>query len=160
MKLEQFLELFNPRPGNHFIQVTTKLDETTEALSQLMQECDGEMRIAYYGDEKADDKIEAIVQNIENFKIPFRALPRDNDCVILKDIFTVHQRPHLLLKVAYSTLANNANIILMEKKGILNIEHTLELLEQYEFRSGNFIDILEEYDLIIAKKLHMWGNGL
>ena len=160
MDLEQFLELFEPRPGNHYLQVTTKVDETTLALEQLMKEVDGEMRVAYYSSSPITEKLTATVQEIQNFKIPFRALPRDNDLVVLKDILFLHQDPKLLLKISYSTLANNANIILMEKKGTMDIEKILELLEEFEFRSGNYIDILPEYDLIIAKKLHMWGNGL
>ncbi|MDQ1245442.1 MAG: hypothetical protein QG565_1783, partial [Campylobacterota bacterium] len=36
----------------------------------------------------------------------------------------------------------------------------LKLLEEFEFRAPNEIDIVEGYDLIIAKKMHMWGNGL
>ena len=34
------------------------------------------------------------------------------------------------------------------------------MLEEFEFRSSNEIDVLPEYDLVMAKKLHMWGNGL
>ena len=37
---------------------------------------------------------------------------------------------------------------------------TKEMLEEFEFRSPNEIDVLPEYDLVMAKKLHMWGNGL
>ena len=35
-----------------------------------------------------------------------------------------------------------------------------ELLENNEFRAANFIDIFPNYDLVMAKKMHMWGNGL
>jgi hypothetical protein len=48
----------------------------------------------------------------------------------------------------------------MQKKGTMNIEETLNILEEFEFRSQNYIDVLPEYDLVMAKKLHMWGNGL
>ena len=41
----------------------------------------------------------------------------------------------------------------------LNIE-TKEILEDFEFRVANYIDLVEGYDLIMAKKMHMWGNGL
>ena len=37
----------------------------------------------------------------------------------------------------------------------------LEEMDKYErIKSSNDIDIVDGYDLIIAKKMHMWGNGL
>ncbi len=163
MDLKQFLELFNPLPGNHYIQVTTSPDETTSALDELMKDVEGEFRIAHYIENESDTASlypEAKVQYIKNLSHPFRALPRDNDIVIFKDIFHLHKNKKLLLKTAYTTLANSANIIIMDKKGSFDVEELKELLEEYEFRSANLIDVLPEYDLVMAKKMHMWGNGL
>ena len=163
MELKQFLQLFNPSPGNHYIQVTTSIDDTTSALYELMKNVDGELRIAHYIDEDAatdSDYLDVKVQHIKNFSHPFRALPRDNDIVIFKDIFNLHNNQELLLKTAYTTLANAANIIIMEKKGTMDVDKTKDILERFEFRSSNYIDVLPKYDLVMAKKMHMWGNGL
>jgi hypothetical protein len=163
MKLDQFLELFNPLPGNHYLQVTTKVDTTTIALQNIIKEVDGEFRLALYSEDEfvVDESLsETKVQFIKKFNTPFRALPRDNDIVILKDILTQHTNPELLVKIAYTTLANTADIVIMEPKGMMNIEATKEMLERFEFRAPNYIDILDEYDLVMAKKMHMWGNGL
>ena len=48
----------------------------------------------------------------------------------------------------------------MQKKGTMDMWAMKELLERFEFRSPNEIDILPEYDLVMARKMHMWGNGL
>ena len=48
----------------------------------------------------------------------------------------------------------------MQKKGTMDIWATKELLEEHEFRSPSDIDVLPEYDLVMAKKMHMWGAGL
>ncbi|WP_457747247.1 hypothetical protein, partial [Sulfurimonas sp.] len=160
--LTRFKELFNPLPGNHFIQITTEVDETSIALNEMTLKVDGEFRLAIYTQEELtlDERLSsAKVQFVKNFNIPFRALPRDNDSVIFKDILSKHSNPKLLLKIAYTTLANTADIIIMEKKGTMNIEATKELLENFEFRAPNYIDILPQYDLVMAKKMHMWGNG-
>ena len=66
----------------------------------------------------------------------------------------------MILKLSYLTLANTANVIILEKKGILDLEAIKTLLEEMEFRAANEIDIIDGYDLIMAKKMHMWGNGL
>ncbi len=163
MDLKQFLQLFNPLPGNHYLQVCTHIDETTHALYKLMEKVDGEFSIAIYKSEVSDIETQfthAKVQYIADFKQSFRALPRNHDTVILKDIFHLHENKKSILKIAYTALANTANIIIMEKKGIMNIEAIKEMLETFEFRSSNEVDVLPDYDLIVAKKMHMWGNGL
>ncbi|WP_226962120.1 hypothetical protein [Sulfurimonas marina] len=163
MELEQFLELFNPLPGNCYMQVTTEPDETTKALASLMKNVNGELRVVYYTeDQELFDNLDVEKkQQVDSFAKPFRALPRDHDMIIFKDIFNQHLRPEQILKTAYTTLANAAHIIIMEKKGTMAIEETIELLDKFEFRSPNYIEnVVEGYDLVMAKKLHMWGNGL
>lgn len=148
MDLQQFLQLFNPLPGNHYLQVCTCEDEITTALSSLLEGVEGKLNIAIYNEDNL------------NFSQPFRAMPRDHDMVIIKDVFSKHENPNMILKLAYLTLANTANIIIMEKKGVMDIEATKALLEEFEFRAPNEIDIVEGYALIMGKKMHMWGNGL
>ena len=163
MDLKQFLELFNPYPGNNYLQVTTEVDETTEAFYELMKSVDGVLNLVVYDQTELDLSSKfpgANVQYVKNFKQPFRALPRTNDIVVLKDVFHQHENQNGILKIAYATLANAADIIIMQKKGTMDVEATLNILEEFEFRSQNYIDVLPEYDLVMAKKLHMWGNGL
>ena len=163
MDLKQFLELFNPYPGNHYLQITTEVDEITDAFYELMKGVDGELSLVLYSDEELDlssQYPDAKIQYIKNFKQPFRALPRTHDIVVIKDVFNQHENQKGILKIAYATLANAAEIIIMQKKGTMDIQATLDILEEFEFRSQNYIDVLPEYDLVMAKKLHMWGNGL
>ena len=161
--LKQFLELFNPLPGNHYLQVTTSPDETTKALCDLLDDVDGELSLAVYDKNEIDlDSLfpNAKTQQIKDFKQPFRAIPRNHDIVIFKDIFHLHANQKMILKIAYTTLANTADIIIMQKKGTMDIEAMKEMLDEFEFRAANEIDVLPEYDLVMAKKMHMWGNGL
>ncbi len=163
MDLKQFLELFNPLPGNHYLEVCTSVDEITEELYKMMEKVDGELSLAIYNNEEPDvatSFAHAKIQHIKNFTQPFRALPRNNDIVVFKDVFHLHENQKGILKIAYTTLANTANIIIMQKKGTMNIEAIKAMLEELEFRAPNEIDVLAEYDLVIAKKMHMWGNGL
>jgi hypothetical protein len=80
--------------------------------------------------------------------------------VVIKDVFCTHENQKMILKLAYLTLANAANIIIIEKKGVMDIEAVKTMLQEYEFRAPNEIDIIDGYDLVMAKKMHMWGNGL
>ena len=148
MNLKQFLQLFNPLPGNHYLQISQSRDEISEALENILQDVDGTLDITLYNDKNL------------NFSQPFRALARSNDIVVFKDTFIAHENQKMILKIAYTSLANTADIIIMEKKGIMDVEATKALLEEFEFRAPNEIDIVDGYDLVIAKKMHMWGNGL
>ncbi|MCD6172389.1 MAG: hypothetical protein J7J96_01195 [Sulfurimonas sp.] len=123
-------------------------DEISEALENILNKVDGTLDITLYNNENL------------NFSQPFRALARSNDIVIFKDTFISHENQKMILKIAYTSLANTADIIIMEKKGVMDIEKIKELLEEFEFRAANDIDVVEGYDLVIAKKMHMWGNGL
>ncbi len=158
-KMQQFLELFYPNPGNSYLFVTTTLDEVAEALYEKISAVDGRFHIALYG--KATPFHDCKVESIDDFSKPFHAAPRDHDRVIFYDIFSKHASQTMLLKLAYRTLANAAEVIIVEKRGNLNTESTKELLEANEFRAANVIeDILPNYDVFVAKKMHMWGNGL
>lgn len=161
--MKQFLELFNPLPGNHYLQVTTLVDETSILLGKMMSDVDGVFDLALYTEDEFDilpELSQAKIQHIKDFKQPFRAMPRDHDIVVLKDIFYAHENQNMILKLAYLTLANTAHIIIMEKKGVMDVEALKAMLEEFEFRAPNDIDVVDGYDLVIAKKMHMWGNGL
>ena len=163
MELKQFLELFNPYPGNSYLQVTDRVDEITEALYKLMESVGGTLNLVLYSEDEEDLSSRfpnANIQYIKNLNQPFRALPRTNDIVIFKDIFHKHHNQKGILKIAYTTLANAAEIVIMQKSGEADVSEQLDLLEELEFRSQNQINLLENYDLVMAKKLHMWGNGL
>jgi len=148
LDLTQFLQLFTPLPGNHYMQVSTEENEITEALKSILKDVDGELGIALYNNENLD------------FSKPFKAHARSNDMIVFNDTFAAHKNQKMILKIAYTSLANTADIIIMEKKGVMNIEAMKEMLEEFEFRAANDIDIVDGYDLVMAKKMHMWGAGL
>lgn len=160
--LEQFRKLFNPLPGNHYLHVTTEVDEISFLFDEMMQGVGGKFNLAIYSENilHVEKPTNANIQHIQDFNHHFRALPRDHDIVLIKDILYAHQNPKMILKLAYTTLANTANIVIIEKKGVMDIEAVKTMLEEHEFRAPNEIDIIEGYDLIMAKKMHMWGAGL
>jgi hypothetical protein len=88
-----------------------------------------------------------------------RFTPRDYEYVILKDTLSIHSNPIKLLQGIYRSMENSAEIIVLQTSELLF--DTEAMLEECEFRSANKIyGILENYDGVVAKKMHMWGNGL
>ncbi len=156
--MQQFLELFHPNPGNAYLLVTTKIDRIADALLEKTANVDGEFAIALYGEGSYP---KAKLQQIDSLQKPFKAQPREFDRVIFYDLFTRHASQKMLLHTTYRALSNAAEIVIAEPKGMLQPYETYALLEESEFRAPNLIeDILPDYDVYVAKKMHMWGNGL
>jgi len=160
---KQFLELIQPQPGFKVLDVTAHADELTEAvIEHLKPFTHHRLALALYpGEHKAFEPGDALkIQEIPNYNVPFRALPRDNDIVIIRDVFHKHTQAERILKSIYTTLANTGDIIIVTKTEESDVEAQKAILERLEFRSANSIDILDGYTLVMAKKMHMWGNGL
>jgi len=90
----------------------------------------------------------------------FRLRSREFEYCILFDTITSCQEKEKFIKACYRSLENSAFIIVIEPKQSNNISEVIELLDLCEFRVASNIDIFDDYNLIMAKKLHMWGNGL
>ncbi|MEA2112068.1 MAG: hypothetical protein U9P71_08480 [Campylobacterota bacterium] len=159
--MKQFLELFNPYPGNQFLLLTSHSDEITPVLAQMLENVNGTLSLHCFPGKHDDVKLDNIKRSdIVDFKSLPRALPRSNDMVILQDVYAQHELKERIIKQMYATLANTGDIIIMQKRGTMDFEKMLEMLEAFEFRAGNAIDCHPDYDLVMGKKMHMWGNGL
>jgi hypothetical protein len=98
---------------------------------------------------------------IKDFNSPIRAATRDYETIILQDILHLHTLPLKLMQLIYRSLENSAEIIVVQSKDTIDNSEIEVLLEKSEFRAANTIhDLVEGYDVIVAKKMHMWGNGL
>jgi predicted nicotinamide N-methyase len=154
-------ELINPLPGYTILHVSLHVDEITLTLNSMLEKVGGRLNFALYNSSDValpDGNVR--IQKMDTFDELFRALPRDNDIVIIHDVLSHHSQKDRMLKNAYMTLANAGQIVIIEKKGVMDIQQIKEHLEAHEFRAANEIELLEGYDLVVAKKMHMWGNGL
>jgi hypothetical protein len=101
------------------------------------------------------------IDMIKDFNSPVRSATRDYETIVLQDILHVHTLPQKLLQLIYRSLENSAEIIVVQSKGAMETSDVEALLEKSEFRAANTItDLIAGYDVIVAKKMHMWGNGL
>jgi hypothetical protein len=159
----QFLELIRPQPGYKMLDITSHADALTRAVAQRLLEFEGSrLAIALYPGEHEEFTASKSLKmhSPKDYSAPFKALPRDNDVVMIRDVLSRHAYPERIVKAIYTTLANAGDIIIVNRAGSMDIQEQLELLEACEFRAGNSIDILDGYELVMGKKMHMWGNGL
>ena len=96
----------------------------------------------------------------KDYKAPYKALPRDYAAVLIRDVLHMHEFPERILKIAYTTLLNATEIIIVQDKSTMHRESIEEFLEKLDFRAVNSIDIFGDYHVVVGKKMHMWGNGL
>ncbi len=159
--MQQFLELFNPLPGNKYLIATTHTDAIATALAEMLLHVNGTLSLECYpGEHEVLVGLHVKRHDIKHFKAPLRAPPREYDVVVLQDQLQHHAFPEKILQLCYTTLANAAHIIIMQQRGTIDFDKVMAQLEALEYRASNRIDLLDAYDLVMAKKLHMWGNGL
>lgn len=163
--MEKLLELFLPQPGYKILDITAHTDGVSDLLLGRLSEVNGRLIVAQYPGENApifsDSGAQLQIQKIPDYSKPFRALPRDNDIVFVRDVLHRHDFPERILKAVYTTLTNAAEIVIVTEKGAADTEKQMAMLEAAEFRAANVVDgVLEGFVVVMAKKMHMWGNGL
>lgn len=163
--MKKILELFTPQPGFKILDITAHTDEVSRLLLQRLDEVEGRLIVAQYPGEhetlSAPNGAGLQLQTIPDYTRPFRALPRDNDIVFIRDVLHRHAQPERMLGAIYTTLTNAMNIVIVSEAGSVDPEKQLVMLENAEFRAGNIVeDVIEGYTVVMAKKMHMWGNGL
>lgn len=159
--MQKVLDLFTPQPGYKILDITAHTDGVSVLLQARLVPFGGRLGVVQYPGEHAElpEREGAQLQRISDYKKPFRALPRDNDIVFVRDVLHRHANQERLLKAVYTTLANAGNIIIVTPEESAAAQ--LALLEQAEFRAANIIeDVVAGSTVVMAKKMHMWGNGL
>lgn len=144
-ELELFKGLFQPFENLSILFVNNKTDFLESTLNDIAKDYNGQL-----------NKIEFI----EEQYLKLNHYMREFEYIILGDIINCYEKKELLFKKCYKALENSANIIIIEKKSNANLDEIYQLLDSCSFVAINNIELFDEYELITAKKLHMWGNGL
>jgi hypothetical protein len=157
------LDLLHPTPQMKIMTVTSHADGMIEELCVFLQGHNGSMDLSLFPGEHLAFSSSCIhkIHSIKDYKSPAFGIPRDYAAVIVQDVLHMHESPLKFLQLVYRTLLNATEIIIIQKHGSMNISEIESLLDQSEFRATNTImDLIDGYEVIVAKKMHMWGNGL
>lgn len=132
VEFAQFFSIF-PKFNDLKILVIGEADNFNTKISEYCGEKSIEAKFVTTYKKLIDREFEiAIVLNITDFKIY-------KDC--------------------YHSLENSGNIIIVLDKSKFDPQKAFEILEEVDYRAPNSIDIFEDFYVITAKKMHMWGNG-
>lgn len=144
-QLNLFKELFQPFPNISVLHINKEVDFINSTIEDVVKSLDGNLEYKNFIDEKS---------------ARIRATAREYEYIILSDILSYCPNKDRVLKLMYKALENSANIIILEKKINNNMDEVKQLLDESSFVAINHIELFDDYNLITAKKLHMWGSGL
>jgi hypothetical protein len=153
--------LLHPTPHTKIMVVTSHLDSMAEELGNFLTPYEGLIDVSLFPGDHQNLSLFHKIFTIKDYNSPAGGIPRDYAVVIVQDILHLHKSPHKFLELIYRTLLNASEIIIIQKNGSMGIAEVESLLDEAEFRAINAItDLIEGHDVIVGKKMHMWGKGL
>lgn len=153
--------LLHPTPHTKIMVVTSHLDSMAEELSHFLAPYEGRIDLSLFPGDHENSNAFHKTFTIKDYRSPAGGVPRDYAAVIVQDVLHLHESPRKFLELIYRTLLNASEIIIVQKKGAMGIAEVESLLDEAEFRAINTIsDLIEDHEVIIGKKMHMWGKGL
>lgn len=144
-QLNLFKELFAPYPNIAILHINNSLDLISQTLENIKDENDGNIKYIEFKSE-VDARL--------------KASAREFEYVVLGDILSYCPNRDKILKLIYKSIENSGNLIILENKQNNNKDEILSLLEETGFQAGNCIDLFDDFNLLTAKKMHHWDNGL
>ena len=144
-ELNLFKGLFQDYINISILHINNNIDLLNPTLEEIASSLEGKVEYKEFNDENS---------------ARLRASAREFEYIILSDILSYCPNKDKILKIMYKALENSANIIILEKKSNENLEEIKQLLDKISFVAINNIELFEGYNLITAKKMHMWGSGL
>jgi len=144
-EIESFLSLFKKTPNSSLLHISKNCSDIESTIENFTNTIDGKLTYKAFS-----------TLNLERFRLT----AREFEYAIISNCLDEIVDKGKFIQEVYHSLENSANIILIENKKNNNIATMVDLLDNNDFRATNAIDIFEDYHLVIAKKMHMWGNGL
>lgn len=161
--MTSFCDLFQTSPQMKILVATSHADTLIEEVCTFLEPFNATVDLSLYPGEHKEYTSAVIGKKdtIKDFNSPIRSATRDYETIILQDVLHLHSLPLKLLQLIYRSLENSAEVIIVQKCGVMETSEVEAMLEKSEFRAANTIsDLIAGYDVIVAKKMHMWGNGL
>ncbi len=155
--------LLHPTPRTKIMVATSHLDSMAEELGTFLAPYEGRIDLSLFpGDHQSlSHSTFHKTFTIKDYKSPAGGIPRDYAAVVVQDVLHLHESPQRFLELLYRTLLNASEIIIVQKNGIMGVAEIESLLDEAEFRAINAMtDLIEGHEVIVGKKMHMWGNGL
>jgi hypothetical protein len=141
-ELNDFKSLFDLVPCVSILCYTNTQSNLTNFLDTLIAPVDG--------------KLNLILNDLPLGKVRLLAKPSSAEYLIVKSSFLDNENSNNLMQILNKALRDAGHIIILEEKN-KDISPIYNLLEEFDYGAISSIDIFAKYNLIMGKKLHMWG---
>ncbi|MEA3384651.1 MAG: hypothetical protein U9Q20_08310 [Campylobacterota bacterium] len=140
-ELEEFSSLFDLVPNVSILNINTQSNKITKKLNELVDPYNGTITTVN-------------TTNVRELKSKVKRAAYDY-CVVENEILQGDDYLELL-KIVNIGIRDSAYIIILDKKNS-NLDVIYSLLEEFDYGAVSSIDIFDEYELVMGKKVHMWG---
>jgi hypothetical protein len=163
--IKQLLEIIPDHPGLRLSQFSDGGELFSDALSALCLEREYEYQLNILNEEFYPKAVErygnnelSSVKKIKWEQRRYGSPAKQYDFLfITAEIPKEHRK--FFAKTIHSHIKSAGHLILfLEKNNQKNIEEWYSFLEEYLFVAMNTIDLFENYEIFIAKKMHGWGG--
>lgn len=138
---EDFSSLFDLSPNIAILNLNNGFDNITAALKNFGCTFDANITT-----------VNSLILNELRVKIK----KSNYEYGVICNLISNHDDKKNLMKIIASAIRDSGHIIVLEEKD-KSLDDIYSLLEEFDFGAINSIDIFEKYNLIMGKKLHMWG---
>ena len=136
-----FKSLFSFTPSISILNLNNGTNKITESLNDFVAPYDGTITSL---DTKVLKELRAKVKH------------SSYDYAVIDNTFLNIEDKNLFMKIVSRGIRDSGYIIILEQKD-KSLDDVYNLLEEFDYGAVSSIDIFEDYNLIMGKKLHMWG---
>ena len=140
-ELEEFLCLFDVTPNVSVLDLNIACDDITKTLNSLVSPFDGTVTTLN-------------TDILEELKVKIKRSNYDYGVITNSILSSIDKET--LMQIITKGIRDSGYIIILENKN-KNLDEIYHLLEEYDYGAISSIDIFEDYNLIMGKKVHMWG---
>jgi phospholipid N-methyltransferase len=165
-QVEQLLEIIQSKPGQRIVHFSDGSPVLTDSLSDLCKTHDSAYQLYCTKDTCYDESMHTY-EGQDHIRITKFNLRRPRylmqgiefDYLITTLDFSEEDKAAFLEK-CYPIIRTGGNIIIIiPNAGYSQRDEWQEILEEQYYVSVNIIDnFFEDYDVIVAKRMHGWGN--
>ena len=139
--LEDFSSLFDLTPQISILDINNNFHAITNKLEDIVLPHDG---------------VVTTLENLPLNQLKIKAKRSSYDYVIISNTFLNQENISTFMKIISVTLRDSGYIIILEDKE-KDLDRVYDLLEEFDYGAVSSIDIFTQYNLVMGKKLHMWG---
>jgi len=164
-KIEQLLSIIPKHPAIRIMHISQSGTELSDALASFIKEKEYELLLNITNDvfyeeikDRYSDNSSTSVKKIKFGQRRYVSMAKIYDYVfITADVPSNMQEQ--FVKNIYGHIKNAGNIIIfLEKNNLQLLDSWRQLLEENYFVATNTIDLFDDYEIVISKKMHGWGG--